>query len=207
VLCAVVASGNVVRAACYAPNQQVAQPVIDKFLLDPAQILLDNPNGGAGLISSIRNLAASNPNTLPAIIALLSNANNEQKVAIGTALGQAAQACLRPDPTYAAQVQRQLGASTDQPAILAFAAVTGDRPIGGVGGGGGGGAGASGGGVGGQTSSLGGSNSGTAGLQNFSADRTSNMQTNYFGGGVTGGSSIGGTTIINNTITPVSPSQ
>ncbi|KJC60297.1 hypothetical protein UP10_13130 [Bradyrhizobium sp. LTSPM299] len=82
------------------------------------------------MIAALRDLAASNPGTLQAIIGLLPSANAAQKAAVGTALGKAAQACLTTDAAYAAEIQEQLAASDDQPAILALAAVMGDVPIG-----------------------------------------------------------------------------
>ena len=101
----------------------------DKFLADPARILKDNPNGGAGMIAAVRDLLVSNPQTLQAIIGLFSSANAAQDAAAGTGLGQAAQAGLVSNPAYAAEMQQQLAASLHEPAILAFATVMGEEPI------------------------------------------------------------------------------
>lgn len=206
-----VASTGGASAACFGQGQQVSQQEVDKFLANPAQFLADSPNGGAAMISALRDLVASNPATLGPVLALLANANAAQKGAIGTALGQAAQACIKPDPTFATQIQQQLAATNDQPAIVAFAAVVGDRPIGAVGGGAGGGGGGavSGGANGGQTSALSTPSSSGGGLQTFSSSSTPTTADSFSAAGLAGGSTTTTTTttttIINNVITSVSP--
>lgn len=119
-------------AACYPADQQLPAQQVSDFLANPGALLAQNAQGGAGLISTIRDLAASNPSTLPAIILLLNNANETQQSAIGTGLGQAAQLCLRPDPVFAADIQTQLAGTVSEPAKVAYAAITGNRPIAGV---------------------------------------------------------------------------
>ena len=120
-------TGDFAFAACLA---QIDQPVIGKFLADPARILKDNPNGGPAMIAALRDLAVANPGTLQPIIGLLPSANAAQKAAVGTAFGQAARACLTTHAAYAAEIQEQLAASGDEPAILALAVVMGNVPIG-----------------------------------------------------------------------------
>jgi hypothetical protein len=164
------------HAACYPVDQQLQAQQVSDFLANPGALLSQNAQGGAGLISTIRDLAASNPSTLPAIVALLSSANETQQGAIGTGLGQAAQLCLRPDPVFAADIQAQLAATTSEPAKVAYAAITGNRPIAGValggpGGGPGGGAG--------QTNPLAAGN-GASSFQSFSASSSRNSPQNYF---------------------------
>lgn len=202
-------------AACYPAGQRVPQPAIDKFLANPGQALADNPDGSPALVSTLRDLVASDPNTLTAVIGLLAtakanpNLSDEQKIAIekavGKALGQAAQACLNTDPTFAGQIPPPLALSGDQVAIAAYTAETGDRPIGGIGGGGGGGA-ASAGASGGQTNALSGTTTGGSSFQAFGSNSTANTATNYFSGGASGGASVTTTTTVtNNAITSVSP--
>ncbi len=77
-------------AAIAATPQQVAA-----FLANPGAVLQQNPSGGNQLVSLIRDLIMTDPATLNAIIGLLSGANTAQQSAIGTALGQAAQAGSR----------------------------------------------------------------------------------------------------------------
>jgi hypothetical protein len=129
-----------------ASGQELPAQDVQAFLANPAQLLQQNPDGGPTLISRIRDPAASDPATLWVIIRLLASGTANQKSAIGAGLGQAAQMCVRTDQVDAAEIQRQVGASGIEEAITAMAAVLGDRPIGGLGGGPGGGGGGSGGG-------------------------------------------------------------
>src|SRR5436305_14502950 len=78
------------EAACYSPTQQLPAQVVNDFVANAGQMLQQNPNGGAQMIARIRDLAASNPSTLQAIMGLVATANKDQKVAIGTGLAQAA---------------------------------------------------------------------------------------------------------------------
>jgi hypothetical protein len=178
-------------AACYGPAQQLPAQTVADFLKDPGQMLsaAGNGDGGAAVVTAIRDLAASNPTTLPAIIALLGSANAAQQAAIGTGLGQAAAACAVPDPTYAASIQQQLAASTSEAAKTAYAAATGNKPIGSVAGGGTGG-GVSGGASGGSTGALASVGGGvTPALQGFAVSGALNTGTNYFTSSVSGASS------------------
>jgi hypothetical protein len=109
------------------------------------RVFFVNAQGGplseAEIVSKVRDLVTGDKAVLKPILEALKFASSEEKSAIGTALGQAAQACLTTDAGYSAEIQEGLAATTDQAAILAFAAVTGNVPIGATGGGGGGGAG------------------------------------------------------------------
>lgn len=147
----------VVGAALAAAGSAVAQnaPPSD----NPAQIFQQNPNGGADMIRRLRDFAVNNPTGLPQILALLPNANKEQKAAIGSALAQAARIVVRTNQGYAAQIQQSIVESRDQDLQVAYLAVSGDVQLGGVGGGPAGGAGG-GGAVGGQTNPLGGQTTG-----------------------------------------------
>jgi hypothetical protein len=151
------------------PSPPSRADIIAKLQTNPAQIFLDasgNTLTVAALISAVRDLTVADKNALKPIVEALKLASTEEKSAIGTGLGQAAQALLKTDPPFAAEIQQALAASGDPAAILAFAAVTGNVPIGATGGGAGGaggagssagGGGASGGGGGGGTGSGGGS--------------------------------------------------
>ena len=61
-------------AACYVPHDQLPATTISGFESAP-QSLLQQYNG-AQLISRVRDLAASDPTTLPVIMTLLKGANN-----------------------------------------------------------------------------------------------------------------------------------
>jgi hypothetical protein len=183
-------SGSAV-AACYAPDQQLPAQTVNDFLSNSSQLLQDPKNaaGGADMIARVRDLVASNPASLPLVIVLLGNANPAQQTAIGTGLGQAAGLCIRPDPTFAADIQAQLAGSTSDTAKDAYAAVTGNRPIRSVAGGGGGG---SSGASGGSTGSIGTTPSGSSSFTAFSANSVLSSPTSYFTGGSASAGSAGG---------------
>jgi hypothetical protein len=193
----VLAPAGTARAVCFGPQQVLPQVLIDQFLAHPGQVLQQNPDGGAAMISALRDLVASSPATLAPVIALLANANPAQATAIGTALGLAAQMCVRTDQAYATQIQQALAATNNQPAILAMAAVLGDKPIGALGGGGGGGSpGAGGGQINPIPSGLTGFS--TTGISQTFSPGTRTTGTNYF----TSSFSAGGTSITTTTPTP-----
>jgi hypothetical protein len=164
---------------------QLTAQQVSQFLANPSALLTANPNGGGRLVREIRDLILSDPATLPAIIALLTNASAAQQTAIGSGLGQAAQALASTNPDLANQIQTALAASGVPLAIASYSAVTGNVQIGSTGGAGGGAGGGSGptsggpptggGGGGGTTGSTGGG--GSAGGSGLTGG----------GGGVSGG--------------------
>jgi hypothetical protein len=185
-------SGGSADAACYAPDQQLPAQTVNDFLSNPNR-LLQNANysgGGAEMIALVRDLVASNPAALPLVIGLLDSANLAQQTAIGTGLGQAAGLCIRPDPSFAADIQAQLAGSTSDNAKNAYAAVTGNQPIRSVSGGGG----ASGGGSGGSTGFTLGPTASSTSFTPFSSNSTLNISTNFFTGGTSSAGGAGGQT-------------
>ena len=118
--------------------QTNANQAINQFLANPAQVLQQYPNGGAQLISLIRDVAVSHPEALQTITGLLPGASADQQSAIGSGLGQAAQIVVRTNQAYANQIQQAIAGSTSEDAKVAFAGVTGNTSIGAAGGGGGG---------------------------------------------------------------------
>jgi hypothetical protein len=197
-------SGGSAIAACYTPDQQLPAQTVNNFLANSSQLLQDpnNADGGAAMIALVRDLVASNPATLPMIIALLANANPAQQTAIGTALGQAAGLCIRVDPAFAADIQTQLAGSTSDSAKNAYAAVTGNQPIRSVAGGGGVSGGSSGGSTSGSATGF--STSGTGSTQ-FSPNSTLNTATNFFTGSTSSASPGSLTTTTTTSTTSVSP--
>ncbi|MBV9985228.1 hypothetical protein [Bradyrhizobium sp.] len=204
VLCAACLGVFTVRdASAVTADGQSRSDVIAKLRANPAQIFLDadgNTLTVAALISAVRDLVIADKAALTPIIAALNLASAGEKSAIGTALGQAAQALLKTDAPFAAEIQQALAESSDSVAILAFAGVTGNAPIGatgaaagGVGGAAGsagaGGAGGGGGGRGGTGSGSGGGGPNRAGL--FSSGLTTPTTTN--------------STTVTNALTSVSP--
>ena len=121
--------------AAQLTSQQVSQ-----FLADPSALLKANPAGGGKLISQIRDLMLSDPQVLAPIIALLANASDAQKSAIGTGLGDAAQTLVTTNPLLANQIQTALAANGDKLALAAYQTTVGNEAIGAAGGGGGAGA-------------------------------------------------------------------
>lgn len=133
--------------AAQLTTQQVGQ-----FVADPSALLKANPNGGGRLVSQIRDLMlsdtclpapatphlASCQEVLTAIIGLLGTANDAQKSAIGTGLGEAAQALLPTNPTLSNDVQTALAKAGDKLALEAYQTTVGTQAIGAAGAGGGG---------------------------------------------------------------------
>jgi hypothetical protein len=136
------------RASCYDGTQQLSPQKVSDFSANPSQLLTQNPEGGAAMISQARDLVASDPATLGSILALLPNASRDQKRAIGSALAQAARICVRSDQAFANKIQQAIADTKDQDLVVAYAAASGDQPIGAAGTGAGAG---SPGGVGGAT--------------------------------------------------------
>jgi hypothetical protein len=152
-------------AATLTPQQ------VSQFEANPAAALAQYSNS-AELVSFIRDLMLTDPATLNPIIGLIPTAKPEQQTAIGTGLGQAAQALVRTNPALANLIQQSLiacGSGIPQPdgrnpcenAVLAYAGVTGNAAITAAGGGGGGGGGGAGVGPVVNGPPLGGSNAGT----------------------------------------------
>lgn len=131
-------------AAVYSHDRALSPQAIQQFLANPAALLAQYPNGGAQLISAVRDLAASDPATLQPLLNLLKTANNDQATAIGTGLGQVAVMAVRNDPAYATQIQEGVVAAQNNSSLVAFSAAIGGSiqlaaATGGGGGGGGGG--------------------------------------------------------------------
>src|SRR5690349_11527350 len=120
-------------ARAVTADGQSRSDLIAKLQANPAQIFLDADGKTltvAVLISAVRDLVIADKAALKPIIAALNLASAGEKSAIGTGLGQAAQALLKTDPPFAAAIQQALAESSDSVAILAFAGVTGNAPIG-----------------------------------------------------------------------------
>jgi hypothetical protein len=127
------------------------------FLNNPKQLLSDNQVGGGRLIARVRDLLLSDSATLPTLLGLLADANNDQKSALAAGLAQAARLWVRVNPTFAQQIQQSVANSKDSPFIVAFSTALGDVPIGALAAGGSDGA------LGGQTSGLAGAGGGFGG--------------------------------------------
>jgi hypothetical protein len=113
------------RALAQSTSETVAQ-----FLNYPSELLAKAPNGGSVFVAAVRDLVAANPATLRPVLNLLANANRNQKSAIGAGLAQAARLVAKANPELAAEIQKAILNTRDQDVALAFAAGSGDRPIG-----------------------------------------------------------------------------
>jgi hypothetical protein len=178
-------------AAVYSSQQALPAQTVQQFLADPAALLTQYPNGGPALIVQVRNLAASDPATLTALVGLLASANSDQATAIGTGLGQVAQMAVRTDQSYANDIQVAVVTSRSDPALASFKAVVGGdiqlaATSGGVGGSGGGGEeGTS------TTSGLGGFFAGSAlSLTTFAKNTPDTFPTFSFAAGTPGATSV-----------------
>lgn len=168
---------------------------VSLFLNSPSELLTKHPTGGIEMIVSVRDLVTADSATLQPILNQIANATKDQKTAIGAALAQAAKIVVRTNPGFAVEIQQTILDTKDRDVMLAFAAGSGDRPIG---------AGA-GGGVGGQTTPLNFSGS-SSGLQNIGQNGTATPFFSYSssvaGLGATTGNNTGTVTSIS---APVSP--
>lgn len=179
-------------AAVYPPARQLPATVISEFKATPGTLLTQYP-AGAQLISRVRDLGASDPTTVPALIALLKDpaTTKDQIRAITAGLAQLARMAAVADQAFANEIQAAIAGTNNPDVIAAYQAATGDVQIAAAGGGAGGG----GSGAGGPTGTGGfafGGNSGGGGT--FGNNGTTNN-----GSGI-GSGSVGGTTNASNPV-------
>ncbi len=132
-------------AAIYPPQRQLPATVISDFKASPNSLLQQYPTGGPQLISRVRDLGASDPTTLPGLIALLKDpaTTKDQMRAIVAGLAQVARMAAQQDQAYGNEIQAAI-AGTNADVIAAYQAAIGDVTIAATGGAGGGGTGAGG---------------------------------------------------------------
>jgi hypothetical protein len=102
-------------AAIYSQAQALTAQAIQEFIANPDALLTQYPEGGAEMISRVRDLSASDPATLNPIIGLLAKANGKQAGAIGTGLGQTALMAVKTDQAYANEIQTALAKAMSSP--------------------------------------------------------------------------------------------
>jgi hypothetical protein len=112
-------------AAIYSPRQALPADTIQQFLANPAALLTQYLNGGPLMITKVRDLAASDPATVDALIGLLKSANTDQASAIGTALGQVALMAVSTDQAFATELQTKIAQAGNVSALGAFSSVVG----------------------------------------------------------------------------------
>src|SRR5581483_8089800 len=133
-------------AAIYPPQRQLPATVISDFKAAPNNLLRQYPTGGPQLISRVRDLGASDPTTLPGLIALLKDpaTTKDQMRAIVAGLAQVARMAAQSDQAFANEIQTAIAGIGNPDVIAAYQAATGDVAIAATGGGGGGGSGSGG---------------------------------------------------------------
>ncbi|UPK25712.1 hypothetical protein [Bradyrhizobium sp. 195] len=149
-------------AAVYPPQRQLPATVITEFKASPSSLLQQYPTGGPQLISRVRDLGASDPTTLPGLIALLKDpaTTKDQMRAIVGGLAQVARLAASSDQAFANEIQAAIANTGNADVIAAYQAATGDVAIAATGGAGGGGGGS---GAGGPTGNGGFANGGPGG--------------------------------------------
>lgn len=165
-------------AAVYPPQRQLPAQVISDFKASPNSLLQQFPSGGPQLISRVRDLGASDPTTLPGLIALLKDSatTKDQMRAIVAGLAQIARMAAQSDQAFANEIQTAIAGTNNPDVIAAYQAATGDVAIAATGGGAGGGSGA-----GGPTGTFGFSGGTNAGASTFGALATANRATSFTG--------------------------
>ncbi|TQF33453.1 hypothetical protein [Bradyrhizobium sp. UNPA324] len=148
-------------AAVYPPQRQLPATVISDFKAAPNSLLQQYPTGGPQLISRVRDLGASDPTTLPGLIALLKDpaTTKDQMRAIVGGLAQVARMAAQADQAFANEIQGAIAGTQNPDVIAAYQAATGDVAIAATGGGGGGGSSGAGGPIG-NPGNTGGANNG-----------------------------------------------
>lgn len=176
------------NAAIYPPNRQLAAQTISDFKASPASLLQQFTSGGAEMISRVRDLGASDPTTVPALVALLKNpaATKDQMRAIVAGLAQVARMAAQQDQAFANEIQNAIAGTGNPDVIAAYQAATGDVAIAATGGGGAGGGG--GGATGTNGLAFGGSNRGADGSGSSSSGKTPTNSFSSSSGASAGGS-------------------
>ncbi|WP_245477231.1 hypothetical protein [Bradyrhizobium guangzhouense] len=147
-------------AAIYPPQRQLPAQVISDFKTSPQSLLQQYPNGGQQMIVRVTDLGASDPTTVPGLIALLKDpaTTKDQMKAIVGGLALVARMAAQTDQAFGTEIQNAIAGTQNADVIAAYQAATGDAAIAATGGGAGGG----GSGTGGATGS-GGATGGTSG--------------------------------------------
>ncbi|MCK1434936.1 hypothetical protein [Bradyrhizobium sp. 15] len=148
-------------AAVYPPQRQLPGQVISEFKGSPQSLLQQYPNAGSQMIVRVTDLGASDPTTLPGLIALLKDpaTTKDQMKAIVGGLALVARMAAQTDQAYGTEIQNAIAGTQNADVIAAYQAATGDAAIAATGGGAGGG----GSGTGGATGTSGSANGGSGG--------------------------------------------
>jgi hypothetical protein len=186
-------------AAC--ANDPGAAQNASNFIRNPSSFL-GGPSGpltAAEFTSAVRGFAAANPQALAEAIGLFKRGglSTDEQMAIGTGVGFAVGVCIRPTPTFAAEIQTQIAGTASADAKQAYAAVTGNELIVGGGAGGAGSTGS----VGGPTNPAGTTPSGGSNALAFTSNCVFSAPANFFTRSAGGGGSVGTTATTPTTLT------
>lgn len=113
------------HAACTAPAAATPESIAG-IKANPGLLIQNNSNGSAGLVTAVRNLAASDGSTVQPILGLVSGLTGDSVSSIGTGLAQAAALCVRTDTDAAITIQEAVIATNNEALITAFRAAVGD---------------------------------------------------------------------------------
>jgi hypothetical protein len=129
-----IAAGLVAVAVSGAPAlaQQPSQPP-GASATTPDQLLQKFPNAGVPLSNAVQDMAITNPSTFDALLALVANANDEQKSAIGAGLAQATKIEVLTNQALATEWQQKIAAITDRSFEIAATNAFGDIQLGATG--------------------------------------------------------------------------
>jgi hypothetical protein len=138
--------GAALMLSAHTANAQIAgftplpASTVSAFQANPGQLLTQYPNAGPDFIKQLRDLLSSNKATLPTIIALAKNANEDQRKAMAGVLADVAKAyAAAGDPAFQTQIQVAVANSGIPEFAKAYAEAAGDTGTASTGGGGGGG--------------------------------------------------------------------
>lgn len=184
----VVTIASVASAAVYPPQRQLPAQVISDFKGSPQTLLQQYPNGGPQMILRVTDLGASDPTTLPGLIALLKDSatTKDQMKAIVGGLALVARMAAQTDQAYGTEIQTAIAGTQNADAIAAYQAATGDAAIAATGGGGAGGSG-----TGGATGTSGSANGGSSGTATtFGGTPRTNTAPSFSGSVASTGTSV-----------------
>lgn len=184
----VVTIASVASAAVYPPQRQLPAQVISDFKGSPQTLLQQFPNGGPQMILRVTDLGASDPTTLPGLIALLKDSatTKDQMKAIVGGLALVARMAAQTDQAYGTEIQTAIAGTQNADAIAAYQAATGDAAIAATGGGGAGGSG-----TGGATGTSGSANGGSSGTATtFGGTPRTNTAPSFSGSVASTGTSV-----------------
>ncbi|OSI25746.1 hypothetical protein BST65_14125 [Bradyrhizobium canariense] len=184
----VVTIASVASAAVYPPQRQLPAQVISDFKGSPQTLLQQYPNGGPQMILRVTDLGASDPTTLPGLIALLKDSatTKDQMKAIVGGLALVARMAAQTDQAYGTEIQTAIAGTQNADVIAAYQAATGDAAIAATGGGGAGGSG-----TGGATGTSGSANGGSSGTATtFGGTPRTNTAPSFSGSVASTGTSV-----------------